>query len=375
MRTALTDMLGVDFPLVAFSHCRDVVATVTNSGGFGMLGAVRFTPDQLDEELSWLDRETHGRPYGVDVLIPTRLAGRDEGLSAGETAARVPAEHVEFARDLLLRYGVIRNGDDFQLRPAAAVQYEDQNVKALLDVAFSHPVKLVASALGIPSPELVARAKINGVPIAALVGKVEHARRQAAAGVDLIVAQGHEAGGHTGEITTMVLTPQVADAVAPIPVLAAGGIADGRQIAAAIALGAAGVWTGSVWLMTEESETDATVREKFAAASSADTMRSRVRTGKLARQLRSAWHDEWESADSPGALPMPLMEMISDSAFQKIGQAAAAGSPEAYRLQSYFVGQAVGMLGSVRPAAEVVYSMIESYIEAVARLNEISADN
>jgi NAD(P)H-dependent flavin oxidoreductase YrpB (nitropropane dioxygenase family) len=375
MRTALTDMLGVEFPLVAFSHCRDVVATVTNSGGFGMLGAVRFTPDQLDEELSWLDRETHGRPYGVDVLIPARLAGRDEGLSAGETAARVPAEHVEFARDLLLRYGVIRSGDDFRLRPAAAVQYEDQNVKALLDVAFSHPVKLVASALGIPSPELVARAKSNGVPIAALVGKVEHARRQAAAGVDLIVAQGHEAGGHTGEITTMVLTPQVADAVAPIPVLAAGGIADGRQIAAAIALGAAGVWTGSVWLMTEESETDATVRLKFAAASSADTMRSRVRTGKLARQLRSAWHDEWESADSPGPLPMPLMEMISDSAFQKIGQAAAAGSPEAYRLQSYFVGQAVGMLGSVRPAAEVVYSMIESYIEAVARLNEISADH
>ena len=375
MRTALTDMLGLDFPLVAFSHCRDVVATVTNSGGFGLLGAVRFTPDQLDEELSWLDRETHGRPYGVDVLIPARLAGRDEGLSAGETAARVPAEHVEFARDLLLRYGIISSGDDFQLRPAAAVQYEDQNVKALLDVAFSHPVKLVASALGIPSPELVARAKSNGVPIAALVGKVEHARRQAAAGVDLIVAQGHEAGGHTGEITTMVLTPQVADAVAPIPVLAAGGIADGRQIAAAIALGAAGVWTGSVWLMTEESETDATVREKFAAASSADTMRSRVRTGKLARQLRSAWHDEWESADSPGPLPMPLMEMISDSAFQKIGQAAAAGSPEAYRLQSYFVGQVVGMLGSVRPAAEVVYTMIESYIEAVARLTEISADS
>jgi NAD(P)H-dependent flavin oxidoreductase YrpB (nitropropane dioxygenase family) len=375
MRTALTDMLGLDFPLVAFSHCRDVVATVTNSGGFGMLGAVRFTPDQLDEELSWLDAETHGRPYGVDVLIPTQLAGRDEGLSADETAARVPAEHVEFARDLLLRYGVISNGDDFQLRPAAAVQYEEENVKALLDVAFSHPVRLVASALGIPSPELVARAKGSGVPIAALVGKVEHARRQAAAGVDLIVAQGHEAGGHTGEITTMVLTPQVADAVAPIPVLAAGGIADGRQIAAAIALGAAGVWTGSVWLMTEESETDATVREKFAAASSADTMRSRVRTGKLARQLRSAWHDEWESADSPGALPMPLMEMISDSAFQKIGQAAAAGSPEAYSLQSYFVGQVVGMLGSVRPAAEVVYTMIESYIEAVARLDEISADN
>jgi len=375
MRTALTDMLGLGFPLVAFSHCRDVVAAVTNSGGFGMLGAVRFTPDQLDEELSWLDRETHGRPYGVDVLIPTRLAGRDEGLSADETAGRVPAQHVEFARDLLLRYAIISDGDDFQLRQGAATQYEEQNVKALLDVAFAHPVKLVASALGVPPPELVARAKGSGVPIAALVGKVEHARRQVAAGVDLIVAQGHEAGGHAGEITTMVLTPQVVDAVAPVPVLAAGGIADGRQIAAALALGAAGVWTGSVWLMTEESETDPVVREKFAAASSADTMRSRVRTGKLARQLRSAWHEEWESAGSPGPLPMPLMEMISDSAFQKIGQAAAAGSPEAFTLHSYFVGQVVGMLGSVRPAAEVVYSMIESYIETVARLNEISADD
>jgi len=375
MRTALTDMLGLEFPLVAFSHCRDVVAAVTNSGGFGMLGAVRFTPDQLDEELSWLDRETHGRPYGVDVLIPTRLAGRDEGLSADETAGRVPAQHVEFARDLLLRYAIISDGDDFQLRQGAATQYEEQNVKALLDVAFAHPIKLVASALGVPPPELVARAKGSGVPIAALVGKVEHARRQVAAGVDLIVAQGHEAGGHAGEITTMVLTPQVVDAVAPVPVLAAGGIADGRQIAAALALGAAGVWTGSVWLMTEESETDPVVREKFAAASSADTMRSRVRTGKLARQLRSAWHEEWESAGSPGPLPMPLMEMISDSAFQKIGQAAAAGSPEAFTLHSYFVGQVVGMLGSVRPAAEVVYSMIESYIETVARLNEISADD
>jgi len=375
MRTALTDMLGLEFPLVAFSHCRDVVSAVTNSGGFGMLGAVRFTPDQLDEELSWLDRETHGRPYGVDVLIPTRLAGRDEGLSADETAGRVPAQHVEFARDLLLRYAIISDGDDFRLRQGAATQYEEQNVKALLDVAFAHPVKLVASALGVPPPELVARAKGSGVPIAALVGKVEHARRQVAAGVDLIVAQGHEAGGHAGEITTMVLTPQVVDAVAPVPVLAAGGIADGRQIAAALALGAAGVWTGSVWLMTEESETDPVVREKFAAASSADTMRSRVRTGKLARQLRSAWHEEWESAGSPGPLPMPLMEMISDSAFQKIGQAAAAGSPEAFTLHSYFVGQVVGMLGSVRPAAEVVYSMIESYIETVARLNEISADD
>lgn len=369
MRTPITELLGVEYPIIAFSHCRDVAAAVTNAGGFGMLGAVRFTPEQLDEELAWLDRTTGGKPYGVDVLIPGTVVGRQERWSPSETARRVPAAHIDFVRDLLLRHGVIDAPEAFQLRPEASTQYADDTVEGLLDVAFSHPVRLIASALGVPSPELVGRAHAEGVPVAALVGKVQHARRQVAAGVDVIAAQGHEAGGHTGEMTTMVLTPQVVDAVAPVPVLAAGGIADGRQVAAALALGAAGVWTGSVWLTTQEAETDAIIKEKFLAAASEDTMRSRLRTGKLARQLRTSWHDEWETAESPGPLPMPLMEMISDSAFERIAQAAQAGSPQAYRLHSYFVGQVVGMLHSVRPAGEVVYEMVNDYVLAVDRLS------
>lgn len=374
MKTALTEMLGIEFPLVAFSHCRDVVAEVTKAGGFGMLGAVRFTPEELDTELTWIDEQVKGKPYGVDVLVPTQLAGREEGLTPEALAERVPELHLAFVRELLLRYGVIEDAKEFQLRSGAAFQYADENVKGLLDVSFMHPIRLVASALGLPPPEMISRAKSEGVPVAALVGKVEHARKQIAAGVDLIVSQGHEAGGHAGEITTMVLTPQVVDAVSPMPVLAAGGIANGRQVAAALALGAAGVWTGSVWLTTEEAETDALVREKFIAASSSDTVRSRVRTGKLARQLRTAWHDEWEREGSPGPLPMPLMEMISDSAFDKIAKAANSGSPGARELHSYFVGQVVGMLHSVKPAREVVRAMFDEFADTVTRLEQVIGD-
>lgn len=373
MRTAVTEMLGMDLPIVAFSHCPDVVAAVSNAGGFGMLGAVRFTPDQLDEQLAWLDREVKGRPYGVDVLLPRKVVGREEGLSPEETAEQVPAAHVEFVRDLLVRHHVIEDPAEFQLRPAAATQYADERVERALDVAFSHHIGLVASALGIPSPELVCRAKSEGMPVAALVGKVQHARRQLATGADVIVAQGHEAGGHTGEITTMVLTPQVVDAVAPTPVLAAGGIADGRQLAAALALGAAGVWTGSVWLATQEAETDPVIKQKFLAAASDDTQRSRLRTGKLARQLRTIWHDEWETR-GPGPLPMPLMEMISDTAFERIARAAESGSPAAYQLHSYFVGQVVGMFDRIRPARDVIYDMVGEYANVVDRLTQMGSE-
>src|SRR5213079_3521519 len=148
------------------------------------------------------------------------------------------------------------------------------------------------------------------VRVAALAGKPQHAERSLARGVDLIVAQGTEAGGHTGEISTMVLVPEVVDAVSPTPVLAAGGIGNGRQIAASLALGAQGVWCGSVWLTTEEAETHPIVKEKFLAASSSDTVRSRASTGKPARQLRTAWTEAWDSPDNPDPLPMPLHGML-----------------------------------------------------------------
>lgn len=246
--------------------------------------------------------------------------------------------------------------------------FSKASTDALLEVVWRHPkVKFIANALG-PAPEhLVKEAHARGLVVGGLVGKVEHARRQKEAGVDLIIAQGYEAGGHTGEIATMVLVPQVVDAVAPVPVLAAGGIADGRQVAAALALGAEGVWCGSVWLTTDEAETHPVVKEKFLAASSADTVRSRAKTGKPARQLRSAWTDEWENPANPDPLPMPLQGALVVEAETRIAR-SAAGNDGARSLINYFVGQVVGQLNKPKSAGQVVLEMVEGYIDAANRL-------
>ncbi|GAA4501224.1 nitronate monooxygenase family protein [Actinoallomurus oryzae] len=369
MRTDVCETFGIEFPLFAFSHCRDVVAAVTNAGGFGVLGAVAYSPDRLEEELRWIDDHVGGRPYGVDVLVPGKIA--KEAEASGDLLSAIPAGHWEFLAGLFERYGVpapdLTAGRGDARRGGR--QVTEQGATELIDVALRHPIRLIASALGPPPPLMVERARAAGVPVAALVGTVEHARRQVQAGADLIVAQGSEAGGHTGEISTMVLVPEVVDAVAPLPVLAAGGIASGRQMAAAMALGAQGVWCGSVWLTTEEAETLPAVKAKMLAASSSDTVRSRSRTGKPARQLRSAWTDEWDASPaSPGALPMPLQMIVAEGAMGPIGTAAENGNEGARQLVNYFVGQVVGRMTTVKPARQVVYEMVEEFGEALERL-------
>jgi NAD(P)H-dependent flavin oxidoreductase YrpB (nitropropane dioxygenase family) len=377
MRTKVTEMLGVEFPILAFSHCRDVVAAVTKAGGFGVLGAVAHTPDQLDVDLKWIEEQTRGGRYGVDVLLPANYAGAEEGgLDADAVRQLLPAAQQEFLEDILRRYDVpeipaeLREGTGRNaLANVAAKGYGP-----LLEVAFGHDIALVASALGPPPPALITRAHDAGVAVAALAGTVTHAQRHRAAGVDVIVAQGTEAGGHTGEIATMVLVPEVVDAVAPTPVLAAGGIANGRQIAAALALGAEGVWCGSVWLTTEEAETHPAVKQKFLEATSRDTIRSRSLTGKPARMLRSAWTDEWERADAPGALPMPLQSALVAEAQHRISRAAASEGSGAQKLANYFVGQVVGQLDRIRPARQVVLDMMTEYAEVAQRFADQVAE-
>lgn len=375
MKTEICQRLGIEFPLLAFSHCRDVVAAVTNAGGFGVLGAVAYTPERLEEELRWIDDHVGGRPYGVDVLVPGKIAKEAEAPGGLDSLiAAVPREHWDFLFALFEKYGVPAPSLDAARDPRMGRQVTRAGATELIDVALRHPIRLIASALGPPPPIMVERARAAGVPVAALVGTVEHARRQVAAGADLIVAQGGEAGGHTGEISTMVLVPEVVDAVAPIPVLAAGGIATGRQMAAALALGASGVWCGSVWLTTEEAETLPAVKTKMLAATSRDTVRSRSRTGKPARQLRSAWTEEWDSPDSPGALPMPLQMILAEGAMAPIGKAAESGNEGARQLANYFVGQVVAMMNSVKPARQVVYDIVEEFTDALDRLNTITQE-
>ena len=367
MRSRASEMFGIEFPLFAFSHCRDVVAEVSRAGGLGVLGAVAHSPDQLDIDLRWIEEQVGDRPYGVDLLLPKKFAGSDEGgLDPAQLAEVIPAENREFVDELLIRYDVPPLADEADgRRGIGGMNVSPKGYEPLLDVAFAHRSSLIASALGAPPPQLIERAHAADVAVAALAGTRAHAERHAVAGVDLIVAQGTEAGGHTGEIATMVLVPEVVDAVAPLPVLAAGGIARGRQMAAALALGAEGVWTGSVWLTTEESETTPVVRKKYVAASSSDTVRSRSITGKPARMLRSAWTDEWEAEGAPEPLPMPLQPMLVGEALARINHAAHHAGSGAEQLTNYFVGQVVGSLNQVRPARAVVLEMIEEFIAAV----------
>ena len=372
MRTRAAELLGVEFPICAFSHCRDVVAAVSNAGGFGILGAVAHSPERLHNELTWIEEQTGGKPYGVDLLLPHKYVGAEQGgIDAGQVSELFPEEHRAFLDDLLIRYGIPASTDRPRKSRGGGLNISPKGYEPLLDVAFSHNIRLIASALGPPPSDLVDRAHDHDVLVAALAGTTQHARRHAAAGVDLIVAQGTEAGGHTGEVATMVLVPEVVDAVAPTPVLAAGGIARGRQIAAALALGAEGVWCGSVWLTTEEAETPPVVKDKFLAASSSDTVRSRSMTGKPARMLRTAWTDEWDRPDSPAPLGMPLQTALINDSQVRINQAAGHPGAKARELATYFVGQVVGSLDRVRPTRAVVLDMVEEFIDTIARLDSL----
>jgi NAD(P)H-dependent flavin oxidoreductase YrpB (nitropropane dioxygenase family) len=365
------ELTGAEFPLFAFSHCRDVVAAVSRAGGFGVLGATRFTPEQLEEELAWIDAHVDGAPYGVDVLVPEVIDPSVTALSDNlMRAAAIDPAYQGFTNDLLARYGIAPEPEMPILKERMGITPE--NGLALMEVAFRHPIKLIANALGIAPAAMITRGKELGVPVAALVGAKEHAIRQAEAGVDIIVAQGTEAGGHCGEVTTLVLIPEVVRALGgaghDIPVLAAGGIMTGGQMAGMMAAGAQGAWTGSIWLATPEAETSEAFRAKMVAARSRDTIRSRSRTGKPARQLRTPWHAAWDDAGGPGTLPMPLMGMVSEPAFARIERAAAAGNGEARELVSYFVGQGVGLVEQVRSSRQVVQDFREEFLDAITEL-------
>lgn len=356
----MTDLVGCEFPLFAFSHCRDVVAAVSRAGGFGVLGAVSFSPEELETELAWIDDHVDGRPYGVDVLIP-EVQAVEKQVTADEVVAMIPSQYRDFTRKILRDCDI----DESAATPFGGAKRPNTSLgQELLEVSFNHPIRLMASALGTAPPEMIEAGKKHGIPVAALVGAKEHALKQVEAGVDIIVAQGGEGGGHCGEVSTIVLIPEVLQAIeeagADIPVLAAGGIMNGRQMAGMMAMGAAGAWCGSVWLATTEAETNEIFREKMVAASSRDTIRSKHRTGKFSRQLRSGWHALWEEAGLP-ALPMPLMMLLSEPALRAIDKAAVNGNAQAQELCSYFVGQGVGLIKEVTSARQVVQGFKEEF--------------
>ncbi|NRA06603.1 MAG: nitronate monooxygenase [Myxococcales bacterium] len=386
MRTELCDLFGIDVPIFAFSHCRDVVAAVTNAGGLGVLGALAFSPEQLELELKWIDDNVDGKPYGVDTVMPMSYAGKDEGLGksdseTGEVDASVfqkmiPEETKKWIESVLEEYEVPPLPDEVSGVDSGVgggstglLGWTDGGGRNHVDVALRHPgVKLLVNALGPPPKDIIDLAHEHGVKVAALTGAVEHAQRQKQAGVDIIVAQGTEAGGHTGEIGSMVLIPDIVDAVAPTPVLGAGGIASGRQAAAAMALGASGVWTGSVWLTVSEADVSPLVKEKLFSARPRDAVRSRSLSGKPARLLRTGWTEAWEREDCPGALPMPLQYMACSEAQTRIGLAARKKGAKARELVGMPVGQVVGRMTQEMSSADVIYQFIDEFVETTDRL-------
>ncbi len=375
MTNALCARLGIEFPLFAFSHCRDVVAAVSKAGGFGVLGATAFNPEELEVELQWIDAHVDGKPYGIDVLIPENLSVKHEkDLTSKKLAERIPQQHRDFVDQLLKSHGVESAGEHARARSEdAPPPFWPEEAMELLRVAFNHPIRMIVNALGVPPKEMIDMGRAHNVPVGALAGAKEHALRLAEAGCDVIVAQGGEAGGHCGEVSTIVLIPEVVRALKAaghdVPVLAAGGIMTGAQMAACMAMGAAGAWTGSVWLATTESECSQIFREKMVAARSRDTVRSKGRTGKYSRQLVSAWTEAWEGPDSPGALPMPMQSLIAEPAIHKATKSAEGGNDQARDLVTYFVGQGVGLVDNIVSARSVVQDFMADYAEAVERLN------
>jgi len=390
MRTELCDLFGMDVPIFAFSHCRDVVAAVTNAGGMGVLGALAFSPEQLDKELKWIDDQVGGKPYGVDIVMPAKYEGKDRGLGereedtgkvdSGVFKNLIPDEVTAWIETVLEEYEIPPLPADFEA--AAGVGGHDSQgllgwteggARGQLDVALEYPVKLLVNALGPPPKDIIDHAHSLGIKVAALTGAVKHALRQQEQGVDIIIAQGTEAGGHTGEIGSMVLIPDIVDAVAPSPVLGAGGIASGRQAAAALALGAQGVWTGSCWLTVKESEMPANVMDKLLAAGAEDAVRSKTLSGKPARLLRTDWTEAWLRSDCPGTLPMPLQYMACSDAQLRIGLSARAGNPKAIELLGSPVGQVVSRLNQVKSSGQVVSDFIDEFVETVERLDGLIA--
>ena len=373
MRTEICDRLGIEFPIFAFSHCRDVVAAVSKAGGLGVLGALAFSPEDLEVELTWLDEHVGDAVYGVDIVIPSKSEGQGiEDMGPDELEAElkkhIPQEHRDFAAKLLADHGVPELPDE-ESNSMKLLGWTAATAMPQIEVALAHPkVRLIANALGTPPDDVIAHIHEAGLKVAALCGSPYQARKHVDAGVDIVIAQGGEGGGHCGEVGSVVLWPQVVKEVAPTPVLAAGGIGNGAQIAAALAMGCQGAWSGSQWLMVEEAHVTPQQQETYIAAGSRDTVRSRSFTGKPCRMLRNDWTEAWERPDTPDPLPMPLQYMVSGMAV-----AATHRWPEKSKDVAFNpIGQVVGQFTKVEKSAQVVQRLVEEYLEAVEGLNALN---
>lgn len=366
MNNRLCEMFGIEVPIFAFSHCRDVVVEVSKAGGLGVLGLARMSPERVDAELRWIDERIGGKPYGVDILMPTTY--QDMGDLKYDAERLFPPEQLAFVRDLLDQAGVPRlppeQAAQIERDLVSTFQFTPQESAEMIEIALGHPIKLIVNALGSPPAELVARAHARGIKVAAMAGAPKHAQRHRDAGCDFVIAVGTEAGGHTGNTTSMVLWPRIVDAVAPLPVLGAGGVGRGRQMAAALALGCEGVWCGSVWLKTVQSEVTPDIKARLFAAGADDAVLTRSVTGKPCRTLRSAFTDAWDAPGAPAPLPAPLQAILWWGQGRTRVERARVSE-----FLTYPVGQIVADMREETSVRQVVQDMLEELVSARERLD------
>jgi len=372
MKTDICKKLGIEYPIFAFTHCRDVVVAVSKAGGIGVLGAVGYSPEQLKEELDWIDEHIGEYPYGVDTVIPQKYEGMDEKdpeQLLESLQKMIPDGHRVFVEELLSDNGVPK-APETNGPKGGLLGWTEATAEPQIDEALKHPnVKLIANALGTPPADMIKKIQDKGVLIGALCGKIKQAVAHKEAGLDFIIAQGGEGGGHTGEIGSIVLWPQIVDAVDGLPVLAAGGIGSGRQMAAAMSTGAQGVWCGSLWLAVEEAAAQPAEKDSYLNATSEDTIRSKAWTGKPARMLKNKWTEAWENPENPDPLPMPLQGMITFDAMRRTSMYAGSGNTQEVSFNA--AGQVIGQVKQIESVKDVIFRMINEYLDSVERLNEL----
>lgn len=369
MRTAVTEMFGMNLPIFAFSHCRDVVVEASRAGGMGVLGAAWMTPDELEASLKWIDRHVEGKPYGVDVVFPGTFAALDDDRDPEQI---LPREYRDFVGGLVDRADIpplpAAEATEFAREHATKMKMTPRDSERSLEIALRHPVKFVVGAMGVPPKHVIDAVHARGIKVGALIGSLKHALKQRDAGTDVLIAQGSEAGGHVGNISSLVLWPQIVDAVAPMPVLAAGGIGRGRQFAAAMALGVAGIWCGSIWLGSRESELTPDMKEQLFQASSEDAVVSKALTGKSCRILRSRYTEAWDKGDAPKPLTFPLQSILAGEPLRR--------AERARRLEywTYAVGQIVGDMKSETTVRQIFADLLTEYVGAVEHVGALTAE-
>ena len=356
LRTKLCDMLGIEFPIVAFTHCKDVAVAVINAGAFAVLGEAMHTPEQIAADIKWIRDRVEGRPFGIDLVLP---ASAPPAGTIDELVAKIPESHRKFVRAIKEKYSVPDPKGSIDLHQWGGLNQE--MARAQLDVLLDERVPVIASGLGSPA-FILDRAHQLGIKVFGLVGKTRQAKRQLEAGVDVVIAQGYDAAGHTGAMGTFSIVPEVVSIAGDTPIIAAGGVTTGRHLAAALCLGAAGVWTGTLWLASRESDVDMIIKERLLAATAEETHYSKCISGMTMRVLECPWTEEWSKPEAPPPLAPPYQMLLSSDYIQ------GANDNRRGDLMTEAAGQGVGFIKTMKPARQIVFDMVEEALDALESL-------